>query len=319
MVDFVAGNDDFGKRLADSLRCRYIQVRENYYPDGEPVPTVLSDYNLDDQFGIFAPRTKYLQNDAQLAKYLNLIPLVLHNLTSYELYNAARVDLVLPYFELSRQDHNPRTDNDEKVRNNDRGKAIGYKVLADIYKATGAKRIVTFDPHFNRIGGSSNVCGLDVLGLSGADALARYFAPRIDEDTIIISPDMGSGPLSERLKGSLGRITGFNLESKTLKKVRLNENEVELSGYDAKGSNVLVVDDIISTFGTVEKRRGKLLNASSVDIACVHAVLPQIGNDRLTNMIRDGLIREVVATDTIESPYGKASVIPELKELYERF
>lgn len=322
LPDFVVGNDDFGKRLADSLDCECIEINEDYYPDGEPAHVVLSDYKLDGRSGIFAPRTRYLQDSDRLAKYLNLIPLVLRNLTNDELYNAASVDLVMPYFELGRQDHNPRTDSSEKVRAKDMGKVVGYKAMAEIYKATGAARVVTFDPHFNRKERYFNVCGLDFIGLSGADALARYFEHKIDEDTIIVSPDMGSGPLAERLRGSLERMTGLDLRSKALKKVRLSESEVELGGYDAQGAGVLMVDDIISTGGTVEKGCRSLLNASYVDVACVHAVLPKVGNDRLTRMLEEGTIREVVATDTIdtiESPYEKTSVIPELKELYERF
>jgi ribose-phosphate pyrophosphokinase len=308
MPDFVIGNDDFGKSLALAIACEYREFKEEYYPDGEPCPRIMADYEeIKGKNLILATRMTQKPTKEKVALYLHNSERVLGALTSDELYNANAVDLVFPYFWLGRQDHNPKTEGVEEIRKRDRGKDMGYKTVMRTFAGLGARRIITFDPHFYRQDGSFTAYDMEILCLSGVHALARYFENKVGGNTVVISPDMGSSDLSNRLAGALG------LKSASLTKKRISETCVEAKEvYDAKGLDLIVVDDIISTAGTLNKAIDNLHNAGSITVACIHPVLPQTGYDRLIGLKNDGKINDVVGTDTINSDVSKASVVPEI-------
>ena len=307
MVDYVIGNDDFGRQLAVQLGCRYRQFLEDYYPDGEPCPKVLASYNeIEGTHVVIAARIKQNPGKEGIALYLHNTQRVLGSLTDPELFNAKRVDVLMPYFLLGRQDHNPRLDTDEAVQKRDAGKDVGYVSMLKICKALGASRILTFYPHFHRKEGTTRIHGVEVCSLSAAHALARYFKDKASHDTIIASPDMGASGLSDRISSLLG------LRSAALDKKRITKDIVQSkTTYDAKGLNVIFVDDVISTAGTIRRAVESLVNVKDVTVACIHAVLPKIGEDRLTELQESGRIKEIVATDTVDSAFSKTSVIPE--------
>ncbi|MFH0890305.1 MAG: ribose-phosphate diphosphokinase [Candidatus Aenigmatarchaeota archaeon] len=307
MPDFVVGNDDFGKILSKSLGCAYRQFVEEFYADGEPCPRINANYNeLSGKHVVFAPRASQKPTRETIALYLHDCERVLGALTNKDLYNAGRVELVLPYFMLGRQDHNPRTDSNESVRMKDAGKDVGYAAIAAIYKALGADRIITFDPHFYRKEGIIRVSGIDVVSLSGVYALGRYFQGT-DGDTVVVGPDMNASTLSTKLADILGA------KSHSFPKKRISDTKVEIKeAYDAEGAHVILVDDILSTGGTIREAIDNLYGASSINVAFIHPVLPDVGYNRIMQLHKSGKIRDVVATDTINSEFSKASVIPEL-------
>lgn len=308
MPDFVIGNDDFGKNLALAIGCEYREFREEYYPDGEPCPRIMADYGeIKGRDLILAPRMTQKPTKEKVTCYLHNSERVLGALTCEELYDANTVDLVFPYFCLGRQDHNPKTESVEEIRKRDMGKDIGYKTVLRTFGGLGTKRVITFDPHFFRHDGSFTAYDMEIFCLSGVHALARYFENKISGNTAVISPDMGASDLSGRLAYALG------LKSASLTKKRISESCVESKEvYDANGSDMIVVDDIISTAGTLEKAIGNLHNTGSIVVACIHPVLPQKGYDRLIGLKNDGKINDIVATDTISSDFSKASVVPEI-------
>jgi len=314
MVDFVIGNDCFGKILAEALGCEYATFNEECYPDGEPYPRIMkgtevADYEeFEKKNVVFAPRTVQKQTKESITSHLHYTQRILGALTDKELYNAANVDLVFPYFLFGRHG-NPKTDEDEELRIRDKGKDVGYRTLIRTFKGLGAKRIFTFDPHFFRKEGSTKICDMEVVCLSGVHALGRYLENKVGVYGYVISPDMGSSYLSNHLAWIL------DLDCFYLRKKRVSETEVESKEiYDAEGFDVIIADDIISTVGTIEKAVENIRNAGSVTVACVHPVLPEKGYKKLGELIESGKITEVVATDTINSDFSKTSVIPELVE-----
>ena len=74
----------------------------------------------------------------------------------------------------SRLNHNPKTDDDQSVRIRDKGRGIGYKFEAAMFKAAGAKRILTFHPHFHREPGITDVEGMEVVCLDAVPGTKRF-------------------------------------------------------------------------------------------------------------------------------------------------
>ncbi len=312
MIDFVVGNDGFGSSLAASLGCGFVQFREEHYPDEEPCPQIVADYgDIEGKEVVLALRTAQKPTKEKIALYLHSYQRALGSLTDEELYNAKAVDVLLPYFLLGRQDHNPKTDRDEDVRTRDRGKDVGYRNIVRTFKGLGARKIITFNPHFFRQEGLTRVCGMEIVSLSGAHALGRYFKGRVDADTIVLSPDVRGNVLSEQLAKVLGLKPG-SLKKKRIDGIRVETKDV----YDASGLNVIFVDDIISTAGTLKKAIDSLYNADEVVVSCVHPVLPQTGYDRLVELKNSGAVKNIVATDTLDSDFSKTSVIPEVVKYY---
>jgi len=308
MFDFVIGNDDFGKNLAKALNCEYREFKEEYYPDGEPCPRIMAEYEeIKGKRVILSPRITQKSTKEKVALYLHNSERILGALTSEELYNADYVDVLFPYFWLGRQDHNPKTDNSEELRIRDRGKDIGYKTILRTFRGLGARRIITVDPHFFRQEGSTMICDMEIVSISGIYALGRYLKNRVNDNTVILSPDLRGGVLSDKLADQLG------LKSESLAKKRISESKAESKEiYNANGANVVIMDDIISTAGTLKNVIDNLYNACSVTVACVHAILPEIGYNRLIELKRAGKINDIIATDTINSDFTKTSIVPEI-------
>jgi len=146
-MEFVLGHDNFGRRLADEMGCQYREFREEYYPDGEPCPRILADYEeLEDHAVLVAARLKSPVTTQGILTYLHTLNRITNCLSDKLLYKVRSLDVLLPYFVLGRQDHNPRTDRSEVVKKRDRGKDVGYRNILKDLEARGVRRILTFTP-----------------------------------------------------------------------------------------------------------------------------------------------------------------------------
>ncbi len=304
------------------MECR--EFREEFYPDGEPCPRILADYQeLEDRDVLVVARLRSPMTTTGILSCLHNLGRVTFNLTDRLLYNARNVEVVLPYFPLGRQDHNPRTDPSEKVRTRDKGKDVGYRNVLKDLEARGVRRILTFSPHFDRYGEGSRLYeeidrGMEVYRIPGINALARYFRGRLGADVVAINPDMTSGKMAEQF----ARLTGVEFMH-GLDKKRVTDQEVEFTGIlDAGGRDVLIVDDIAAAGSTILGAMKSLVNVGEMDMAIVHAVLPDIstsdkGYKLIKRLLAEKRIREFVATDTVDSEFSKASVIDDIVSFYQ--
>ena len=323
-LEYVLGHDDFARKLANDMGCQFREFREEYYVDGEPCPRVLADYkDLIDRDILVVSRLRSPVNTQSILIGLHTLNRVTNNITDKLLYGARNVDVLLPYFVLSRQDHNPRTDKSETVRNRDKGKDIGYRNVLKDLEARGARRILTFSPHFSRSGEGSQVYreigrGIEVYRIPGVNALARYFKGRANSDTIIVNPDMASGKLAVELARLTDTRFKYGLEKK-----RLTDQEVETKGrLDAEKSDVIVVDDIASSGSTLVGAINSIDNPRTIYLAVVHSVLPDMGTSEkgyglVKRLLSEKKIADFVATDTIDSEFSKASIIQDVVRYYK--
>lgn len=328
MIDIILGksNDTFGFKLAHELNVEYGDFRTEYYPDGENSPRLIADYdNIDGRHVVVVYRRVQRPDRNDVARYqMNLLDLIA-GLTDADVVHPASVEVLLPYYLKGRQDHNPRTDPDENVRRTDKGKAVGYKNLARMLSGVGAKKIVTFDPHFCRGGEGPHTIAwtqygergeMDVEVLSAIGALAEYARERISENALIIAPDGSADWMVREFARYVNKEVAVFGD-----KARQNGEEVTYLGADRlnlKGRDVVIVDDILSTLGTVVGSLKKMDNPGTIDVYAVHAVLPEKGFDAAKNLTRPGgPFREIVATDAISSDFEKVSVIGRLVKHYK--
>ena len=322
-MEFAVVHDEFGRRVAERLGLECREFREEFFPDGEPSPRVLAEYqDLADRDVLVVARLKSPMTTMGILSYLHDLERVTFNLTDKLLYNARNVEVVLPYFVLGRQDHNPRTDDSEKVRNRDKGRDVGYRNILKDLEVRGVSRVLTFSPHFDRYGEGSRVYeeagrGIEVYRIPGINALARYFKGKLDADSIAINPDMTSGRMAE----GFARLAGVAFRH-GLDKKRVTDQEVEFTGtLDAEGRDVVIVDDIVSAGSTILGAMKSLVNVRMMDVAIIHAVLPDMptvdkGYKLVKRLLAEKKIREFVTTDTVDSEFSKASVIDDIVNFY---
>ena len=205
-----------------------------------------------------------------------------------------RVVLVAPYMGYSRQD---KTDH---LRS-----SIGSKMLADVFEKVGMTSLVTIDLHASSIQGFYNT---PVVHLNGNMIFFDYFRGLDLENMCILAPDQGA------VKKATDYYKVFpNATFAMINKRRTKPNEIhsmELVG-DVKGKNVIMVDDIADTFGTMAKAAELVMEhgANSVRAVITHPVLSGPAIDR----IEKSVFEEVVVSDTISGIYKKALLTKKLK------
>ena len=196
--------------------------------------------------------------------------------------SAGRITAVIPYFGYARQDR--------KARPRD---PITAKLVADILTSAGADRVLTMDLHAAQIQGFFDI---PVDHLYGAPLLAKYFKKKMDENWVIVSPDVGS----------VGRARNFasrvDAALAIVDKRRPKANAVEVMNVigDVKGKSCIMLDDMIDTAGTICQGAQALVEngAKEVYACCTHGVLSGPAMDRLIA----SPIKEIVVLDTIDLP-----------------
>jgi ribose-phosphate pyrophosphokinase len=195
--------------------------------------------------------------------------------------SAKEIVAVIPYYGWARQDRKDRA----RV-------PITAKMLADIIQTAGATRVMTMDLHAEQIQGFFNI---PVDALKGSFVFRNYIEQlNLGDNLIMGSPDEGGG---KRVKPYADY---FNSKMIFMYKERDSANSIgkmELIG-DVEGKDVVFIDDIIDTAGTITKASDILINekgAKSVRACITHAVLSGPGYKRLEK----SKLTELIVTDTI--------------------
>jgi len=193
--------------------------------------------------------------------------------------NCWRVTAVIPYFGYARQD--------KKLKSR---VPISAKAIADIIQNMGVDRILTMDLHSDQIQGYFN-CPVDVLHSSSI--CMKHIQENLNEDTVIVSPDVGGVARVVHYAKKLG------LETAIIHKTRDNPNEVShmvLLG-NVRNKNVIIIDDMIDTAGTLCKASSVLKDAGANKIIAyaAHGVFSGNAIDNINKSCFD----EIFVTDSI--------------------
>ncbi len=197
--------------------------------------------------------------------------------------SAKTVIAVMPYFGWARQDRKdkPRV-------------SIAAKLVADMLTAAGVDRVITMDLHADQIQGFFNV-PLDHLYASSV------FIPYIQslqlEDMVIATPDVGGAKRANSYAKYLD--LPLVLCHKQRAKANVVANMTVIG--DVKDKNVILVDDMVDTAGTITKAANLMMDngAKSVRALCSHAIM----SDPATQRVNDSALTEMIFTNSI--PYTK--------------
>ncbi len=192
---------------------------------------------------------------------------------------ASRVTAVVPYFGYARQD-----------RRQHGGQAVGARVIADALATAGAERLVVVDPHTPAL---EALCEIPVEMVTAVPVLAHGLAGTGD-GFVVVAPDLGAVKLAERYAALLDTPVAI------VRKHRESGSSVhakELIG-DVADRRPIIVDDMISTGGTIEAAAGVLLDHGAIpeiDVAATHGPLVPSAIRRLHALP----IRRLLVTDSV--------------------
>ena len=199
--------------------------------------------------------------------------------------SAGRINVVIPYYGYARQDR--------KAKARD---PITAKLVADILVAAGADRIVTMDLHAPQIQGFFNI---PVDHLLGMPILVKYFKKKKLDDLVVVSPDHGSVTRTR----NMAQFLDCPIAIVDKRRPKPNQSEIMNIIGDIEGKNVLLVDDMVDSAGTITNAANALKELGAKDIyACAtHPILSGPAVER----IEKSEIKEMVLLNTIPIPPEK--------------
>ncbi len=262
--------------LAKELGVRYVQPVVTRFPDEECYVRI-EEESLDEVI--------IVQNTHPDAAFVELLLLLDAALG----LGARKITAVVPYFGYSRQD--------ERFK---KGEALSAKVMIDQIGLT-ADRLVTVDVHKPYIlDWFKNKGAADV---HGAPCIGQFFKGHgID---LVLAPDEGAAARAQEVAKVVGADWDY------LEKTRLSGEVVRIApkNIDVKEKHTLIVDDIISTGGTIEAAANqlKIQGAKSIAAACIHGLFARGALDRLRKCCN-----QVFSTNTIEGEVSVISVAPQV-------
>ncbi len=216
--------------------------------------------------------------------------------------SASSITAVVPYFGYARQDRKaaPRV-------------PITARLVADMYETAGIDRVITMDLHAGQIQGFFDI---PVDNLYGAIAFQEYIKDKNFPNPIIASPDIGGVARARYFAKNLG----LDMVIVDKRREKANESEVMNIIGDVEGKDVIMIDDMVDTAGTMVKAAAALKanGATSVMACATHPVLSGKAYDNLDK----GALDELITTNTLTCKEHKAikvlSVAPLFAEVIRR-
>ena len=264
-----------GRKVAQAQKSVLGEVKIDRFPDGEVYLRLMTPVKGEEC--VLVQSTLGNDNLVELLIFLDML----------RDQGASKVHAVVPYLGYARQDKNFNS-----------GEALSAKtVLKTIVSLCDS--VTTINCHFLDKEGVYKYQDLEIRNLDAFPLLAKHFKEEL-KCPMLIAPDKGS------LKYARNAAEIIGCEFDYLQKKRLSGEKVEIAikELDVKGKDALILDDMISTGGTIIEA-AKLLKsqgASSVNAGCVHGVFSQ-GSQKVASAVD-----RLVCTDTVERDISKVSV-----------
>ena len=260
---------DLAKRLARKLKAVYIKTETKIFPDGESKVTL---QKIPKKSVILVVQSTYPPVDTNLLQTLSIISQVRKV--------SSRTFAIMPYMGYARQD--------KQFLN---GEVITMSAVAKMLQSVGAKKVIVVDIHSNI---ALNHFKIPTENVSAIPELAKYFKKLNLKNPLVVSPDMGGYSRSKKFASLLK--TDFIV----LKKHRDRKTgrvSIQTAKVDVQGKDLILVDDIISTGGSIIKAAQflKKQKCKRVFVACTHGLLVEGAEKK----IRKAGVSRIISTNTI--------------------
>ncbi len=199
---------------------------------------------------------------------------------------AVQLTAVMPYFGYARQDRRSRG-----------REPVGARVVADLINTSGIERLVAVDLHSR---GVESAFAMPLEHLSAVDILAEALRPSVRDNSVIVSPDLGAVKMVERYAALL------SLPVAIIHKTRISGEQVKVQRImgDVCDKEAIIIDDMVSTGGTIEQATKALLeagsSASSIKVVTTHGLLVGAAAARLSKLP----IEKLYISDSVPAPQG---------------
>ncbi len=270
----LAGNSNpvLATKIAEYVKVPLTDTTVSTFPDSETFVKINENVRGRDVF--------IIQSTCPPANH-NLMELLIM-IDAAKRASADRITAVIPFYGYARQDRKdqPRV-------------PITAKLVANLLTAAGANRILTMDLHAQQVQGFFDI---PVDHLYAGPVLYKYFVERKLKNLVVVSPDVGGLKMAYAYSNMLH--AGLAIVAKR-RKSATEVDALNLIG-DVKDTNVILVDDLTETAGTLTSASHFLKSAGAHHVYAVvsHAILGNMGIERL----KKSVIKELVTTDSVPHP-----------------
>ena len=273
-----SASKDLGKRIARRLKAPYVEAKTRVFPDGE---SKITFGRIQKNSIILVVQSTYPPVDTNLLQALSII--------SQARNASSKIYAVIPYMGYARQDRQFLS-----------GEVVTMAIVARMLQTAGAKKIVVVDIH-SKI--ALNHFKIPKENVSAIPELAKYFKKMKLKNALVVSPDMGGALRAKKFAALL------NTDFITLKKSRNRKTGkvlIQSSKVDVRGKDLILVDDIISTGGSVIKAAQflKRQKCKRVFVACTHGLFV----DNAEKRIKKAGVARIISTNTIPGNTSKVDV-----------
>lgn len=266
-------NQPFAEAICKELQLPLGNLEAGHFSDGESFVSIYESVRGSDVFVIQSTCTPVNDNLMELLVMID----------AFKRASAGRITAVIPYFGYARQDR--------KAKPRD---PISAKLVANLLTRAGADRVLTMDLHASQIQGFFDI---PVDNLLGSPLFVQHFTKLFgvdNEDTVIVSPDVGSVARARAFAQKLG----MNLAIVDKRRPRANASEVMNIIGDVKGKRAIILDDMVDTGGSLCNAAQALVEIGGVTevYACAtHGVLSGPAIERISSSV----LKEVIFLDTV--------------------
>ena len=282
MVKFtVIGGDassDLAKRIARKLNATYIKTQKKSFPDGESKITI---NQIPKKSIVVVVQSTNPPVDANLLELLSIVSKVQKF--------SSKVYAIIPYMGYARQDREFLD-----------GEIVTIRVVGKLLRALGVKKVLTVDIHSKLA-----LKGLKIPSenVSAMEELVKHFKKINIKNPLVVSPDLGG---KERAKQFANLLKTDFIALKKHRDRKTGKVKILSEKVEVKNRNLIIVDDMISTGGSIVKATKflKKQKCKRVFVACTHALLV---NDAAKN-IKNAGVSQIISTNTIPGDSAKVDI-----------